>query len=71
MDPLVQRINQLYKKQKAGTLTAEEQSEQERLRRQYVDQVKENLAQTLDNTVIVRPDGTRTAVKPKKSPKRH
>ncbi len=59
MDPLVKRINELYKKQKAGSLTAEEKEEQDTLRRQYIDQVKGNLANTLDSTVIVREDGSR------------
>ncbi len=70
LDPLVKRINELYKKQKAGTLTAAEREEQASLRRKYIDQVKGNLAATLDNTVIVREDGSRERLQKQPSDKK-
>lgn len=60
MDPLVERINELYKKAKEEGLSTDEKEEQSRLRREYVDRVKNNLINTLDNTVIVDEDGNRT-----------
>ena len=40
-------------------LTAEETSERDALRREYVDAFKASLTAQLDNTVIQYPDGTR------------
>ena len=37
---IISRINELGRKQKAGTLTAEEVTEQAKLRRLYIDAVK-------------------------------
>ncbi len=71
MDPLVERINELYKKQKAGTLTDEEKNEQAKLRREYVERVKGNLTQTLENTVVVNEDGTKRKLKKKTSRRVH
>jgi len=71
LDPLVERINELYKKQKAGTLTDEEKNEQAKLRREYVERVKGNLTQTLENTVVVNEDGTKRKLKKKTSRRVH
>lgn len=54
----IERINELYHKQKAGTLTHEEKKEQDRLRQAYIAAIRENLRGTLDNTKIQYPDGT-------------
>ncbi len=54
----IDRINELYKKQKAGTLTAEEKEEQAALRAEYIALVRNNLRQTLEHTSIQEPDGT-------------
>ena len=56
----IDRINQLARKAKtAEGLTAEETSERDALRREYVDSFKASLTAQLDNTVIQYPDGTR------------
>ena len=43
LDKLTERINYLYNKSKSEGLTEEEVKEQEALRKQYVDRVKNNL----------------------------
>ena len=56
----IDRINQLAHKAKTPEgLTAEETSERDALRREYVDAFKASLTAQLDNTVIQYPDGTR------------
>lgn len=56
----IDRINQLARKAKTPEgLTAEETSERDALRREYVDTFKASLTAQLDNTVIQYPDGTR------------
>lgn len=55
----IQRINELAKKKKTVGLTPDEEAEQLRLRREYIDSFKASLRAQLDNTVIVEPDGTR------------
>ncbi len=62
----VDRINELARKMKTVGLTAEETEEQQRLRRQYIDEFKANLKATLDNTYIQRPDGTKEKLEMKK-----
>ena len=55
----IDRINQLARKAKTPEgLTAEETSERDALRREYVDAFKASLTAQLDNTVIQYPDGT-------------
>ncbi|MCH5252289.1 MAG: DUF896 domain-containing protein [Lachnospiraceae bacterium] len=54
----IDRINELYKKQKAGTLTEEEKEEQAALRAEYIALVRNNLRTTLEHTSIQEPDGT-------------
>lgn len=63
MNQLIQRINELYKKSQAQGLTEAEAEEQARLRQEYINRFKHNLAAILDNTVIVHPDGRKTPVK--------
>ncbi|MBO5488562.1 MAG: DUF896 domain-containing protein [Eubacterium sp.] len=57
-DNKIKRINELYKKQKAGTLTAEEKEEQAALRSEYIEAIRKNIRNTLDHTSIQEPDGT-------------
>ena len=59
MSEVITRINFLAKKAKPEGLTAEETAERDKLRRIYIDSVKANLVGQLDNTYIVRPDGTK------------
>lgn len=48
LDELVNRINFLYKKSQEEGLTEEEKSEQNLLRRKYVENVKSNFRAQLD-----------------------
>lgn len=61
----IDRINELARKQKTSGLTEEEKAEQKALREEYVALVKRNLTAQLDNTYIVRPDGSKTKVQRK------
>ena len=61
----IDRINFLAKKAKTEGLTSAEQAEQKKLREEYLAGFRRNLYQTLDNTVIQRPDGTREKLKRK------
>ena len=54
----IERINELYHKRKAGTITPEELQEHENLRKEYIASIRANLRGQLDNTVIQYPDGT-------------
>lgn len=65
MDQVIARINELAKKAKAEGLTPEELTERDKLRRIYIDSVKASLVGHLDNTYIVRPDGSKEKLKPK------
>lgn len=60
----IARINELYKKSKSEAgLTLEEQEEQAKLRRQYIDDFKRNLRGALENVDIKEKDGSITHVK--------
>ncbi len=61
----IDRINALAKKQKEQGLTEEEKAEQYKLRREYIEAYKQSLVSQLENTYIVRPDGTKTKVEKK------
>ena len=54
----IDRINALYRKSKAEGLTEEEKKAQALLRKQYVADVKKNLAAQLNNIDMVNPDGS-------------
>ena len=54
----IDRINALYRKSKAEGLPEEEKKEQALLRKQYVADVKKNLAAQLNNIDMVNPDGS-------------
>ncbi|MCI5954991.1 MAG: DUF896 domain-containing protein [Lachnospiraceae bacterium] len=59
MDERIKRINELYHKSQAEGLTEEEKQEQEKLRKEYVASVRNNLKSQLDNIVIEKPDGSK------------
>lgn len=59
MNEVIKRINELAAKNKAEGLNEEELAERDKLRRIYIDSVKASLTGQLDNTYIVRPDGTK------------
>ncbi len=65
MDDVIARINVLAKKAKTEGLTDEELAERDKLRRIYIDSVKASLVGHLENTYIVRPDGTKEKVQKK------
>lgn len=58
----IDRINELARKQKAQGLTEEEKQEQYVLRREYIESFKRSLVGQLENTYILRPDGTKEKV---------
>lgn len=65
----IDRINELARKSKSIGLTESEKEEQKILRREYVDAFKASLVSQIDNTVIVRPDGSREKLSDKKKNK--
>ena len=65
INAVIARINELAAKNKAVGLTEEELEERAKLRRIYIDNVTGNLKGQLDNTYIVRPDGTKVKVQHK------
>ena len=65
MNAVIARINELAAKSKTVGLTEEEIAERDKLRRIYIDSVKANLVGHLENTYIVRPDGTKEPLKKK------
>ena len=65
MNEVIARINELAAKNKTQGLTEEELEERAKLRRIYIDSVKANLVGQLENTYIIRPDGTKEKVQHK------
>ena len=59
INAVIARINELAAKNKTVGLTEEELVERGKLRRIYIDSVKANLTGHLDNTYVVRPDGSK------------
>lgn len=67
MNKVIARINELAHKAKTPEgLTPDELKERDKLRRIYIDSVKANLVGQLENTYILRPDGTKEKVEKKK-----
>lgn len=56
---LLDRINELARKEKAEGLSPEEKKEQAALREAYILEYRAMLRGILDNTYIQRPDGTK------------
>ena len=65
MSEVIARINELARKAKAEGLTPDELQERDKLRRIYIDSVKANLVGSLENTYIVRPDGSKQKIEHK------
>ena len=59
INEVIARINELAAKNKAEGLTEAELEERAKLRRIYIDNVTGNLKGQLDNTYIMRPDGSK------------
>lgn len=59
-DEKIKRINELYHKSKGiQGLTEEERREQEKLRKEYIADVRKNLRGQLNGITVVNPDGTK------------
>lgn len=56
----IDRINELYHKQKGEGLTPEEKEEQAKLRGAYIAAIRQNLRGTLNNISIQEEDGSIT-----------
>lgn len=56
------RINELAKKQKAGTFNDDEKKEQAMLRREYVKSYKRSLVAQLENTYYIDDKGNKRKV---------
>ena len=67
MNEVIARINELAAIKKTRELTAEELTERDKLRRIYIDSVKQNLVGQLENTTILYPDGTKKKVTKKEN----
>ena len=65
MKDVIARINELAAKNKTGGLNEEELAERDKLRRIYIDSYKANLVSQLENTYIVKPDGSKEKLKHK------
>ncbi len=62
------RINEFARRVKAGeTLTEDELAERAALRTEYIREFRASMTGILDNTVIIREDGTREAVKDRRN----
>lgn len=55
----IDRINELARKSRSAGLTEAEKEEQATLRQEYIDAYRASLRSQLDNTVLLRPDGTK------------
>ena len=64
-EKLIERINALAKKSKEEGLTEEEKSEQQKLRREYINVIKKNLRAELNNISIIEEDGSITDLEKK------
>ena len=58
----IDRINELARKSKVQELSEEEKEEQRILRAEYVASFKASLVGQLENTTILRPDGTKEKI---------
>ena len=58
----IERISEWSRKSRAEGLTEEEKLEQQALRQEYIQSMRQSLRATLDNSVIVRSDGTKEKV---------
>ena len=60
---LLERINFLAKKSKAEGLSEEEKAEQQALRAQYIQEFRQGVINTLDNTYIMDEQGNKRKLK--------
>ena len=57
------RINELARKKKEGTLNEKEAEERKALHEEYIKEFRLSFGARLDNTVIQYPDGTKKSLK--------
>lgn len=62
----LERINELTRLSRTRQLTEAEQAERAALRTEYLRDFRASMTGILDNSVIVRPDGTREYVSERK-----
>lgn len=62
----IDRINELYKKQKSIGLTEEEKIEQNDLRQEYIQSISKNFKQTMNSVKIKDEKGKIIPLRPKK-----
>ncbi len=62
----IDRINELARLSKQRELTPSELEERAALRTEYINDFRASMTGILDNSVIVRPDGSREKVKDRK-----
>lgn len=60
MDERIALINQLYHKSNKEGLTESEKELQAKLRKEYIDSVRNNMRSQLNNIDVINADGTRT-----------
>lgn len=59
----IERINELTRLSRERALTPEETQERARLRAAYIQEFRQGVRQTLENTKVEYPDGTRVPLK--------
>ena len=59
----LKRINELTAISRQRELTAEEQEERQQLRQEYLKAFRAQMRQSLDNTVVEYPDGSRVPLR--------
>ena len=64
----IERINELSRIARTRELTDSEKEERAALRTEFIRDYRASLSGILDNSVIVRPDGTRERVSERKNP---
>ena len=57
INAMINRINALAKKKKAGTLTQEEAKEQSALRQEYLQAFRGDMRRTIENVRVMDPEG--------------
>ncbi len=65
----IARINELARKSREGGLNEQEAAEQAALRAEYISEIRASFTGTLDNTVILHPDGRREKVSQRRKAK--
>jgi len=64
-EDLIKRINFLAKKSREEGLNEEEKSEQAELRKQYIEEFRQGVKNTLNNVYVVDEEGNKEKIKKK------